>query len=406
MGARREFIGEQAALKGKRILVVDDNATNRRILALQTAKWGMVVQDTEFPARALEMLKKQAYDLAIVDMHMPQMDGAMLAKEIKEAGFKLPLVLFSSLGRKEADDGPFAATLAKPLRQSQLFDTLVSLLSHEAAPRPAAAPVKPRMDPEMAKRHPLRILLAEDNVVNQKLAMRLLLQMGYRADLASNGLEAIESVERQTYDVILMDVQMPEMDGLEASRRISQRWPADRRPRIVAMTANAMQGDREECLAAGMDDYVTKPIRVDQLVEALINAKTRKEIFGAPQALEDAPLAAARAAIDMMEMIELFNVERVALGKEPIRIGIASGEVVAGYTGTQQRATYTCIGDTVNLAARLEAHTKEARRGILIDGETQTALADRVPMDTLGEVLFKGKSAAVPVFAINLPGQG
>ena len=121
----------------------------------------------------------------------------------------------------------------------------------------------------MAQRHPLRILLAEDNVVNQKLALRLLQQMGYRADLASNGIEAIESVQRQTYDVVLMDVQMPEMDGLEASRRITARWPAQQRPRIVAMTANAMQGDREMCLEAGMDDYITKPIRLEQLIDAL-----------------------------------------------------------------------------------------------------------------------------------------
>ena len=127
----------------------------------------------------------------------------------------------------------------------------------------------------MAARHPLRILLAEDNVVNQKLALRLLQQLGYRADLASNGVEAIESVQRQTYDVVLMDVQMPEMDGLEASRRITAQSPAGQRPRIVAMTANAMQGDREECLAAGMDDYVTKPIRVDALVEALNQVKAR-----------------------------------------------------------------------------------------------------------------------------------
>jgi CheY-like chemotaxis protein len=120
----------------------------------------------------------------------------------------------------------------------------------------------------MAQRHPLRILLAEDNVVNQKLAMRLLAQMGYRADLASNGIEAIECIERQTYDVVLMDVQMPEMDGLEASRRITARWKPHERPRIVAMTANAMQGDREACIAAGMDDYVTKPIRVESVVVA------------------------------------------------------------------------------------------------------------------------------------------
>jgi CheY-like chemotaxis protein len=121
----------------------------------------------------------------------------------------------------------------------------------------------------MAKRHPLRILVAEDNVVNQKLALRLLQQMGYRADIASNGIEAIESIERQPYDVVLMDVQMPEMDGLAAAREINRRWPDGTRPRIVAMTANAMRGDREECIQAGMDDYVTKPIRVDQLVEAL-----------------------------------------------------------------------------------------------------------------------------------------
>ncbi|MCU0922001.1 MAG: response regulator [Burkholderiaceae bacterium] len=131
----------------------------------------------------------------------------------------------------------------------------------------------------MAERNPLRILLAEDNVVNQKLALRLLQQMGYRADVASNGIEAIECCARQPYDLVLMDVQMPEMDGLEASRRIVARWPAaSGRPRIVAMTANAMQGDREECLAAGMDDYVTKPIRVEALVKALLGASPRAAI--------------------------------------------------------------------------------------------------------------------------------
>jgi CheY-like chemotaxis protein len=279
-GQRRDFIGQQPALVGKRILVVDDNATNRKILALQTARWGMVVQDTEFPAQALEMLKlatpAQPYDLAIVDMHMPGMDGAMLAQAIRDAGHALPLVLFSSLGRKEAGDSLFSATLAKPLRQSQLHDTLVSLLAHEDTPKATPTTAKPRMDAQMAARHPLRILLAEDNVVNQKLALRLLQQMGYRADVASNGIEAVECVARQPYDVVLMDVQMPEMDGLEATRRIVARWPdAAQRPRIVAMTANAMQGDREACLAAGMDDYVTKPIRVEALVAALLQAKAR-----------------------------------------------------------------------------------------------------------------------------------
>jgi CheY-like chemotaxis protein len=182
----------------------------------------------------------------------------------------------ATLGRNGVpDEKLFVATLAKPLRQSQLFDTLVTLLAHEAAPKHGAAPAKPKMDVQLAERHPLRILLAEDNVVNQKLALRLLQQMGYRADVASNGIEAIESIERQTYDLVLMDVQMPEMDGLEASRRITAKYKPGERPRIVAMTANAMQGDREECLAAGMDDYVTKPIRVDALVEALMQVTSR-----------------------------------------------------------------------------------------------------------------------------------
>jgi len=272
-GARRDFIGEQPALKGKRILVVDDNATNRRILALQAAKWGLVAQGSESPEEALRLLQSNPYDLAIVDMHMPGMDGATLARRIRDAGRNLPLVLFSSLGRKEAADSLFAATLAKPLHQSQLFDTLVGLLAREHAAPLEPSPGKRKTNAKLAESHPLRILLAEDNVVNQKLALRMLAQMGYRADLASNGIEAVESVARQTYDVVLMDVQMPEMDGLEASRRIVAQYAQHERPRIVALTANAMQGDREECLAAGMDDHLTKPIRVDALVEALMQVR-------------------------------------------------------------------------------------------------------------------------------------
>jgi len=276
--ARRQLIGEQPALTGKRVLVVDDNATNRKVLALQCAKWGMHAHDTDSPAQALRRLTAgETFDLAILDMHMPEMDGLQLARRMREAGAAMPLVLFSSLGRREAGDGEglFTAYLAKPLHQSQLFDTLAGLLSQMPAPARPSAP-KPTIDAQLATRHPLRILLAEDNLVNQKLALRLLSQMGYRADVAANGIEAIDSIERQTYDVVLMDVQMPEMDGLEASRRITQRWPPGQRPRIVAMTANAMQGDRDECMAAGMDDYVTKPIRVDALVEALVQSAVRK----------------------------------------------------------------------------------------------------------------------------------
>jgi CheY-like chemotaxis protein len=152
----------------------------------------------------------------------------------------------------------------KPIRSSALFEAL-----HGTWPVSKARPI---IDPEMGNHYPLRILLAEDNVVNQKLALRFLSQMGYRADVAANGLEAIQAVERQTYNVILMDVQMPELDGLEATRKICARWPRGERPCIIAMTASAMQGNRELCLEAGMDDYISKPIRVEELVAALVRA--------------------------------------------------------------------------------------------------------------------------------------
>jgi signal transduction histidine kinase/CheY-like chemotaxis protein len=277
---QRDFVGVQPELQGKRLLVVDDNATNRRVLALQTSKWGMTSRATESPLDALRWLEHgETFDLAILDMHMPEMDGIALARQIRERHAGMPLALFSSLGRREVGDAEqlFDAYLAKPIRQSHLFDTLVSLLAGDVATKVETAPGKPQLDPGQALRHPLRILLAEDNVVNQKLALRLLQQMGYRADLASNGIEAIESVQRQAYDVVLMDVQMPEMDGLEASRQINARWRPQERPRIIAMTANAMQGDRDMCLAAGMDDYLTKPIRVERLVEALNHAPARKD---------------------------------------------------------------------------------------------------------------------------------
>jgi signal transduction histidine kinase/DNA-binding response OmpR family regulator len=278
--SKRVLLGTQQELAGRRVLIVDDNATNRRVLDLQLGKWGLVPSATESPLRGLAMVERgEAFDLAILDMHMPEMDGLELAQRLHAVRPQLPLVLFSSLGRREAGntEGWFKAQLSKPLRQSQLFDTLVSLLATGEALQRRRVQATASTDPGMGQRHPLRILLAEDNVVNQKLAMRLLAQMGYRADLAANGMEAVESVARQTYDVVLMDVQMPEMDGLEASRRITSQWPAGRRPRIVAMTANAMESDRDLCMAAGMDDYVAKPIRVEQLVEALQRVPARKE---------------------------------------------------------------------------------------------------------------------------------
>jgi CheY-like chemotaxis protein len=270
------------------LLVVDDNATNRRIITLQTRDWGMLARETGSPAEALEWLRSgDPFDIAILDFHMPEMDGLALGRAMRQVrdAASLPLVLLSSLGGREttqqaADKFAWAARLTKPVKQSQLFNILATIFGQaedHARPQTASAAAKAALEinPLFAQRCPLRILLVEDMPFNQKLAVHLLKQMGYTTDLASNGLEAIQSVERQEYDVVLMDVQMPEMDGLEATRRICARWPVGQRPRIVAMTANAMQGDLEICLAAGMDDYVAKPIRVQELAAALERASKR-----------------------------------------------------------------------------------------------------------------------------------
>jgi GAF domain-containing protein/CheY-like chemotaxis protein len=266
--------GMQVALAKKRILIVDDNDTNRRILITQAGKWGMVARAIDTPRAAIDILKSgETFDIAILDMHMPEMDGMELAKHIRALDQSLPLILFSSLGRREIDDDGslFSGYLTKPIKQSQLFDILANLfVDVKEIAKEKRAPDRVVLSPEIAEMNPLKILLAEDNAVNQKLALRLLGQMGYRADVASNGVEAVQSAERQAYDVILMDIQMPEMDGLEATRQIRKK--SILQPRIIAMTANAMQGDREMCLAAGMNDYIAKPIRVDELIHALQKA--------------------------------------------------------------------------------------------------------------------------------------
>jgi CheY-like chemotaxis protein len=209
-------------------------------------------------------------------MQMPDMNGLMLARAIRAfpTGPTLPLLLLSSLGHRQhgADQGLFAAHLHKPAKPSQIFDALAALFAGgEPAAHPAALIPAPLATIEPPRSE--RILLAEDNTVNQKVALHMLARLGYRADVAANGLEVLDAVRRQPYDIILMDLQMPEMDGLEAARRIRTLAPAGSRPWIVALTANAMQGDRELCLAAGMDDYISKPIRQADLAAALERAR-------------------------------------------------------------------------------------------------------------------------------------
>ena len=270
--------GRQAQLANLRLLVVDDNLTNIRILTLQAAKWGMMARGAQSAQQALEWLRGgEHFDLAILDMQMPGMDGLMLAAEIRKLPTfaTLPLVLLTSMGVRtdtpEFAAAAFASCLTKPLKPTQLLEVLVRTVS---GTKPAAATTTSgaKLDPKLAARLPLRVLLCDDNSINQKVAVRLLQQMGYKPDVAVNGLKALERLDAQPYDLIFMDVMMPEMDGLEATQQIRARQQnSSQHPNyaapivIVAMTASAMQGDRDKCLKAGMDDYLAKPVRLEEV---------------------------------------------------------------------------------------------------------------------------------------------
>jgi signal transduction histidine kinase/DNA-binding response OmpR family regulator/uncharacterized protein (UPF0297 family) len=262
----------EADLGGRRVLIVDDNATNRRILVAQTARWGMVPRETASPIEALDWLRAgERFDIVLSDLLMPGMDGVELARRASRQRGNTPvppIVILTSVGLRDREEPSVAGWLAKPVKPSALHDMIATVLlggdlgglSSRAAPEPA--------EPISQQARPLRILLAEDNAVNQKLALRLLSQMGHGAEVAADGAQAIAALEAGDFDVVLMDVQMPELDGLEATRRIRASWP-ERTIHIVAMTANAMAGDREACLAAGMNDYISKPIRPAELAAAL-----------------------------------------------------------------------------------------------------------------------------------------
>ncbi len=266
--------GVHPDLDGLRVLVVDDNATNREILLRQTKSWGMVVQATGAPTEALEWVRRgDPFDLAIIDMQMPEMDGLTLSREIRRHRDErsLRLVMLTSLGRREEDAQAgveFAAFLTKPIRSAHLHNALLGVVASNMPATPAPAVSAPAEAGPVEER-PLHILVAEDNAVNRQLALSVLKKLGYQAEIATNGAEALDALRRSRFDVVLMDVQMPEVDGLEAARRIHRDWPAHERPYIIAMTAYAMEGDREMCLVAGMDDYISKPIRRKDLEAAL-----------------------------------------------------------------------------------------------------------------------------------------
>lgn len=394
----------QPRLCNSRLLIVDDSPANCRILNLQATKWGMLPRDTRHAAQALEWLRAgERFDLALLDMQMPGMDGMTLASEIRKlpGGSALPLVLLAPLGmRSDCADvvrTTFAGCLTKPIKPAQLFEVLVRVISG-AGPAAQTAPADAKPSPTLASRCPLRVLLCDDNVVNQKVALRLLQQMGYRADVAANGLEALAALDRQPYDLVFMDVMMPEMGGLEATRFIRERqkqnagFPNYKSPMIiVAMTASAMQGDREKCLAAGMDDYVAKPVRLPDFRAILerwgpaaaaneppqsgstnpqdpIASATAAQVRPAPASGQPAPLDMERllefsdgSANNLRELVTLY------LDQTEEQLGQLKAAVRAGEPSEVRRLAHSCagasatcgVGRLVRLLRQLESQALE-----------------------------------------------
>lgn len=344
-----------SSLKDKRLLIVDDNATNRQILFSYAQSWQLAAQAVSSGMEALYLIEQgQSFDLAILDMQMPEMDGAMLATRLHAHpnAHCLPLVLLSSIGQPDSipptHQAQFAAFLNKPIKPALLYRVLGQVLNDQLTPLESNARSAYTATPVPAETtSSLRILLAEDHQVNQKVALLMLQRLGYRADVVSNGLEVLQSLDRQPYDVVLLDVQMPEMDGLEAARQICQRWQSEKRPRLIAMTANAMQGARAACLDAGMDDYISKPIHREELAQVLKHCQSIRTDETAQSAIE--PKAACGPTFDPA-ILETFKQE----------IGDDTGEMVTEIITCYLTQT-PLILETMRIAAN-QCNTEEIYR--------------------------------------------
>ncbi len=260
-------------LTGKKVLIVDDNKTHRFILSHQCRLWGMIAFEAANSVEALEILRKEEnIDLGIIDLQMPEVDGFILGCKVREkySELEMPLILLTTIGRQDDPDHKriFSYLLNKPIKKHHLQNVLTAILSSDKMKSTATGKFC-NETVDLSKKYSLKILVAEDNIINQKIAVKLLKQLGYEVEVAGNGNEVMEVLSESWFDLILMDVQMPEMDGLEAAREINKKWPNGKRPKIIAMTANAVSGDMERCLNAGMDDYISKPILINELKNML-----------------------------------------------------------------------------------------------------------------------------------------
>ena len=325
----------QSHLAELKILILEDSATVRNLLFEQCRRWGMQPQAVENSAQALELFRKgMSFDLALVDASLPGMGGAAVAAEIQKvpAAAMMPVVLLTALGKKSAAAEEsrvmFAHTVSKPIKPIQLCTVIQRALLSPRIPSGQSAPEKP--EALLATRLPVRILVVDDNEINQKVAVRILQQLGYQPEVADNGREALSAIEQEPFDFILMDVMMPELDGLEATRIIRKRQMSGEHKNfqsriiVVAMTAHAMQGDREKCIAAGMDDYLSKPIRpkdVREMIEkwagkVAVDSTHARPAAAAPAVADDAPVDLARMndltdgnLDNLCELVEMYFVQ-------------------------------------------------------------------------------------------------
>ena len=393
----REPHGDIQDCRGRSVLLVDDNATNLQILAKQTEAWGMQASTTRSPETALDWVKQgREFDLVITDMNMPDMDGVMLAKAIKELTSKktVPIILLSSLGNtsglkvSDGDRPVFSATLTKPVKPSALLNSILSALQSERVQ--AAQPVDPKgnvFEKGMAERIPLRILAVDDHPTNVKLIILILERLGYAADIATNGQEALEALNKADYDLVLMDIEMPEMDGIETTHAVREKWGTDR-PKIIAMTANAITGDRDRYLAEGMNEYVSKPIAVPALQAAIENC------FGGNSNAEMPVVEAENTGDKEMEfdpsalqtLSDLIGNDREALGaltdsfftESPQLIDDLGTAAENGDAVLARRAAHTLKSSARDFGAKRLAHICEDIEACAIEGEIE-GLGDRVP---------------------------
>ncbi len=270
----RLLIESPDLLKDKRLLIIEDHEPTRKLLAQHAREWGMRVGEAASSREALAYVTREKPALILLDMRLPSADPMGLAADLNQRLKETSLLrLAPALAKKGVTSSSlFKGTVYQPVKPAQFCETLCEVLIGKS---PTATSSSPRFDARMGERFPLKIILVEDNAVNRKMTMRILGRMGYRPDVAVNGLEAIQALGERRYDLVLMDVQMPEMDGIEATRRIRESYDPASQPRIVALTANAMNEDRHACLTAGMDDFLTKPIKLEHLVAVL--KKTENE---------------------------------------------------------------------------------------------------------------------------------